>query len=120
MKTHKILYWSSTSLMILMVGVFSLADILQPESVKEMTLHLGLPIYLLPLFGTLKILGTTFAVVPALQRWREAAYAGIFYFFVGAMYCHMANGDEWTKLILPFTVLVISIVSYCYSNKRVA
>jgi len=117
MKTNKIIYWIATSVVILMVGVVSIGDLLKIEALKEAMQHIRFPDYVLPLFGTLKILGTLCIVVPALKRFREVAYAGIFYFFAGAVYCHVANGDELGRTLVPLIVLGISITSYVFSKK---
>ena len=119
MKTDKVIYWVSTSLLIIVVGVFSIADVLQLEAVKEATRHLGFPYYILPLFGCLKIAGTVCAVVPRFKRFREAAYAGIFFFFAGAFYCHIANGDAVKNTVVPFVVLAIAITSYVFQGSRI-
>lgn len=116
-KTEKTIYWIATSLVIVCVGVFSIGDLLKLEAVRAATTHLGFPVYVLPLFGTLKILGTICIVLPALKRFREAAYAGIFFFFFGAFYCHVANGDPFANTIVPLIILAIAIVSYIFSDQ---
>ncbi len=118
MKLNTAIYWAATGCMILGAGLFSIADIIQPPFIQEMTRHLGFPLYVLPLFGSLKIAGTVCAVLPALKRFREAAYAGIFYFFLGAAYCHLANGDGLGKAVLPLGILAASVVSYILSRNK--
>jgi hypothetical protein len=58
MDKSKILYWCSTSLVILAVGVGSIGDLVMLEAVKVATRNLHFPVYVLPLFGMLKIVGS--------------------------------------------------------------
>lgn len=117
MKKDKIIYWITTSLVILMVGLGSFVDLLGIDAIKKTTTSIGFPLYILPLFGTLKLLGTIVILVPKLARFKEAAYAGMVYYFVGATYCHLTLGDSIDKIMTPLFILAMVIVSYVYSNK---
>ena len=112
MLTNKVTYWVATTLVLLMAGLGGLADIFQVEAIRESTQGIGFPLYVLPFFGTLKILGSLAIIVPALSRFREAAYAGFIFYFIGAVYCHIAVGDGIDKIAPPLFILAMVILSY--------
>lgn len=114
---NTIIYWITTGLVILAVGLGSFADIFKIEAVKQGILHVGFPEYMLPFLGVMKLLGTITIVVPLLHRFREAAYAGVIFYFVGATYCHLAVGDGIDKYGPTLIILAITILSYWYSLK---
>ncbi|NJO03456.1 MAG: DoxX family protein [Bacteroidia bacterium] len=107
----------ATSLVILTVGLGSFADILKIEAVRESISRAGFPEYLLPFLGVMKLLGTTAIVVPAFSRFREAAYAGIIFYFIGASYVHFAIGDGLGGAAIPLFILAVTVVSYLYALK---
>ena len=115
MKNPRILYWISTSFVILIAGVGSIADLIPHEQIVATTTAIVFPLYVLPLFGTLKILGTAAITIPYFARFREAGYAGLIYYFVGALYCHLAVGDGMDKLVAPIFVLLMLVLSYLSS-----
>ncbi|MEM1323593.1 MAG: DoxX family protein, partial [Bacteroidota bacterium] len=71
----------------------------------------------LPFFGVMKILGTAAILIPAFSQFKEAAYAGLIFYFIGAVYCHIAVGDGADKFGAPLFILIAIIVSYIFSNK---
>jgi DoxX-like family len=73
MKKDKIIYWVSTSCVILFVGLGSLADFAKIEPIKESFKHIGFPEYIIPFFGVAKLLGTLAILIPALKRLKEVA-----------------------------------------------
>ena len=117
MKKNQIIYWISTALVILIAGIGSIADLIQIEPVRESITAIGFPLYVLPFFGVMKILGTAAITVPALARFKEAAYAGLVFYFLGAVYCHVAVGDGLDKLGAPLLILLAIGVSYIYSPR---
>jgi len=57
MKTNKWIYWITTVLLSIQMMATGIGDIIQAEPIVQSITALGFPIYLLPLFGVLKILG---------------------------------------------------------------
>jgi hypothetical protein len=67
-------YWFLTSLMSVLIIVFSIPDVIKhPEAVRIMK-NLGYPIYLLPFLGVMKTLGIIAIFVSAFQKAKEWAY----------------------------------------------
>jgi hypothetical protein len=117
MKKDKIIYWVSTFFVIIFVGLGSLADLFRIEPIRESFKHIRFPEYMIPFFGVAKLLATLAILIPALKRLKEAAYAGLIYYFIGATYCHLAVGDGIDKFGVTAFILVTIIVSFVYSNK---
>lgn len=114
MKQKNIIYWASTILVLLAVGLGSFADLLKIEAIKQSTAHIGFPEYIIPFLGVLKLLGSIVIVLPLAIRFREAAYAGMIFYFIGATYCHLAIGDGADKWGVTAFILIIILASYFY------
>jgi uncharacterized membrane protein YphA (DoxX/SURF4 family) len=114
MKQKTIIYWISTVLVLLAVGLGSFADLLKIDAIKQSTAHIGFPEYIIPFLGILKLLASITIVLPAAIRFREAAYAGMVFYFVGATYCHVAVGDGADKWGTTLVILIIILVSYFF------
>jgi hypothetical protein len=117
MKKDKIFYWVATSFVILFIGLGSFADLFIIDPIKESFKHIGFPEYMIPFFGLAKLFATLAILVPALKRFKEAAYAGLIYYFIGACYCHIAVGDGTDKYGITAFILATVIISFFYSNK---
>lgn len=117
MKKNKIVYWVATGLVILMVGLGSFADFMQIDAIKESISSIGFPLYMLPFFGVVKLLGTLAILVPTLRRFKEPGYIGMMFYFIGAIYCHIAVGDGIDKIGAPLFILIAIIISYVFSKK---
>ena len=117
MNKNKIIYWVATSLVILFIGLGSFADLFTIEPIKESFKHIGFPEYMIPFFGLAKLLATLAILIPTLKKFKEAAYAGLIYYFIGANYCHFAVGDGIDKYGITLFILLTVVVSYLFSNK---
>ena len=105
MKLIKIIYWVSTSIIILMIGAGSFADIFMIDAMRQSIKLHGFPEYVLPYFGITKLLAT-------FKRYKEVAYSGLFFYFVGAVYSHLAIGDSFARTASAIIPLAAVIVSY--------
>jgi hypothetical protein len=83
-KNAKTLYWIITSLMAAFMLLASIPDVLRLPQAVSIFGHLGYPVYLLPFLGTAKTLGIIAVLVPAFQRLKEWAYAGLVFDVIGA------------------------------------
>ena len=120
MKKFKIIYWIATGIIILMIGLGSFADIFMIDAMRESITTHGFPLYMLPFFGITKLLAVIVIVVPAFERLKEVAYGGLFFYFVGAVYSHLAIGDAlFGKTIGALIALIVVLVSYyCWLKLR--
>src|ERR1044072_4868829 len=113
MKKINIIFWISTGLLALLMGVGSISNVLkQPEAVA-MFQHLGYPVYLLPFLGVAKILGVIAIVIPGFPRLKEWAYAGLTYDLAGATYSSISIGEpisNWFFFFIGFAMIAASYI----------
>ena len=117
MNVTRLVFWASTALLALFLIGSGIGDIMLAEQIVQGMVHLGIPPYLLPFFGVLKLLGIITILTPALVRLREGAYAGMLFYALGAIYVHIAAGDAATQSAGGAIMLVLVLTSYLSSVK---
>ena len=105
-------YWGCTAALAFIIGGGGVADIIQPDNVVEVMLHLGYPLYFAAMLGVWKILGGIAIAAPGFPRLKEWAYAGIVIDLVGAAVSHAAVGDPVFRIAFPLVLLGVAAVSY--------
>lgn len=113
-RIHLILLWC----MLALNGMGALADLIPADAVVKSFTHHGLPLYFLPLFGLLKLGGGIALVIPALANLRREVLAGFIYYFVGAIYVHIAVNDL-PGLIAPVVYLGLAVATYLTRPKAI-
>ena len=120
MKKVNIIYWVSTSLLILSMAFSAIMGFVVNPQNTAMMQHIGYGPHVLPLLSVLKILGIIALLVPKFPRLKEWAYAGFTFDLTGAVYSFIAVGDpvsNWAPILLGFVFIA---VSYTYWYKKVA
>jgi heme A synthase len=84
---------------------------LSPPGVFGIT-QLGYPVYILPLLGAWKILGTAALLIPKFPLVKEWAYAGVFFLLTGAIFSHLAVGHSAVELIPSLLLLALTVLSW--------
>jgi len=112
MKTNKWIYWIATVLLSLQLVFTGVADIMLPEEMVTSLSRLGIPLYLMPLLGVLKILGAVTILLVKNQHLKIGAYAGILFYGLGIIYIHLAFGDPITSAFPGLLFIVFNLVSY--------
>jgi len=121
-KKNKIIYWIATiwlSLGMFSTGIVQLLRLKDqggataPGGAGSLT-HLGYPIYLLSLLGTLKILGVITVLVPKFTLAKEWAYAGFFFIMTGAIFSHIETGDPFSETFPSLLLLILTVVSWYF------
>lgn len=117
MKTNKIIFWVTTTLIFLFEGVMP-AFTSQTEMAKEGIRHLGYPDYFGVMLTVFKVLGALALIIPQVPaRVKEWAYAGFVIDFAGA-FISLAVVDGFVSgTFFPLVVLLVLIVSYVYYHK---
>jgi uncharacterized membrane protein YphA (DoxX/SURF4 family) len=113
-KRNKIVYWIATvwlALGMVSTGIVQLLKI--PEEVNMFT-RLGYPSYLLTMLGIWKLLGVVAVLIPKFPLAKEWAYAGFFFVMSGALFSHLANGDEAKEFFGPALLLVLTGLSWYF------
>lgn len=115
MKSTKIIYWATTSLLVIFEGVIP-ALTSHTQLAKEGVAHLGYPDYFRVMLTCFKVVGALVLILPMLKgRYKEWAYAGFGCNFIAATVSHAAvdgfNGQTFFPLI-ALAILVVSYISY--------
>ncbi|OXA95894.1 DoxX family protein [Flavobacterium hercynium] len=112
-----IVYWVTT-IFVAFVGFAGILNILQLESLVKVNRELGLPQYLMPFLGTVKVLGAVAILIPGFKKFHEAAYFGFIFYFIGATYVLIANGGGLDKYGVTILIIVATVISYRTFLKR--
>ncbi len=117
MKKNKIIYWSVTGIVGVMM-LFSAYSYFTNPKVSEGFQFLGFPPYFRVELGIAKLIGAFVLLVPAIpRRVKEWAYAGFALTFVSAVIAHFIKGDA-AGAIMPIAFLVLLIVSWVFLDKQ--
>lgn len=117
MKTNKIIFWVTTTLIFLFEGVMP-ALTSQTEMAKEGIRHLGYPEYFGVMLTVFKVLGALALIIPQVPaRVKEWAYAGFAIDFIAAFVSNAAVDGFKGTTFFPLLVFAVLIVSYIYYHK---
>lgn len=111
-KRNKIIYWIATVWLSLGMASTGIVQLIKTKEEAAMMAHLGYPLYFLTIIGVWKILGVVAVLAPKFPLVKEWAYAGFFFVASGALFSHMASGDEAKEFFGPALLLVLTIVSW--------
>ena len=114
MKRDKIIYWIATGLISVAMLLSAFLYLTGSEELLKSFAAIGLPVYLVMLLGTAKLIGAILLLAPVAARYKEWTYAGFLFTFGGAVWVHAATATPW---VAPLLFLVVLVVSYVYWNK---
>ncbi|MBN8680992.1 MAG: DoxX family protein [Chitinophagales bacterium] len=116
MKKDKMIYWTTTGIISLMM-LFSGYMYFQNPTVGEGFKQLGFPDYFRVELGIAKIIAALVLIIPQMPvRVKEWAYAGLGIVFISAAIAHAINGDT-PGMGAPMVFLLILFVSNVYLHK---
>jgi hypothetical protein len=113
-KRNKIIYWIATIWLALGMTSTGIVQIIKLKEEVDMMTHLGYPLYFLTLLGVWKILGVIAILIPKFPLLKEWTYAGFFFAMSGAIFSHLAVGDDAITLFGPTLLLVLTIISWYF------
>jgi len=113
-KRNKIIYWVSTLWLALGMLSTGIVQLLKVKEEADMFLRLGYPGYLLTILGVWKIVGVVAILVPKFPLLKEWAYAGFIFTMSGAVFSHLASGDDTIEFFGPVLLLVLTVVSWYF------
>jgi len=111
-KRNKIIYWIATIWLALGMAATAIVQLLKVKDEADRMAHLGYPLYFLTLLGIWKILGVAAVLIPKFALLKEWAYAGFFFAMSGAVFSHLAIGDEMLTLFGPLLLLALTVISW--------
>ena len=113
-KRNKIIYWISTIWLALGMVSTGGVQLMKVKAEVDMMTHLGYPLYFLTILGIWKMLGVVAVLFPKFPLLKEWAYAGFFFAMSGAIFSHLASGDEAKDFFGPTLLLVLTVVSWYF------
>lgn len=117
MKSTKITYWVTTTLLFLMEGLMP-ALTSQTEMGKEAISHLGYPAYFGIALTCFKVLGALTLIIPQIPgRLKEWAYACFFIEFLFAAISHVAIDGIIGETFIPLIAVAVLLLSYSSYHK---
>ena len=121
-KRNKIIYWIATIWLALGMVSTGIVQFLKLKDEADMFTHLGYPAYLLTILGIWKFLGVIVILIPKFPLLKEWAYAGFFFAMSGAVFSHLASGDNAKELFGPVLLLILTGISWYFrpADKKVA
>lgn len=115
--TNKIIYWTATSLVSLMM-LFSAYAYFTDPNVSAGFSAMGFKDFFRIELGIAKIIGAFVLLLPVSPKLvREWAYAGFGITFISAFIAHSANGDPASTLVMPIVALALLAVSRVFLSK---
>ncbi|MEO5977214.1 MAG: DoxX family protein [Chryseolinea sp.] len=114
LKRNKIIYWVATLWLSLGMISTGIVQLIKMKEEADMFTRIGYPSYLLTILGVWKILGVIAVLIPKFPLLKEWAYAGFFFAMSGAIFSHLAVGDEAKELFGPMLLIVLNIVSWYF------
>ena len=115
MKTTKIIYWVTTSIICLFA---STAIFMNSEMAKEGTAHVGIPRWLGLEISIGQLIGLVLLIVPMVPaRVKEWAYVGFGILYISAVVAHLAVGDPLGNTIMAIVFFGLLITSYVNFHK---
>jgi hypothetical protein len=113
-KRNKIIYWIATLWLALGMLSTAIVQLLKVKDEADMMAKLGYPLYLLTLLAIWKLLGVIAVLIPKFGLVKEWAYAGFFFAMSGAVYSHLAIGDDSITLFGWVLLLLLTVLSWYF------
>jgi len=115
MKTTKIIYWVTTSIICLFA---SSAIFMNSKMAIEGTTHLGIPRRLGLEVSIGQLIGLVLLIIPAVPaRFKEWAYVGFGIMYITATVAHIAVGDPFSNTVMAIVFFGLLLVSYTGYHK---
>ncbi len=115
MKKDKIIYYSVTGLLTLLMLFSAGMYLFNHEAVVGMFTNFGYPTYIIYPYAAAKLLGVVAIWFVANKTIKEWAYSGFFFAFILAFFAHVMIGDG--EQMGAIIAMILLIVSYIYSKK---
>lgn len=113
-KSTRIIYWVATIWLALGMLAGGLQQIFQTKGFVDIMVHLNYPLYLMYVLGIWKVLGVIVILVPKFNLLKEWAYAGFFFVMSGAVFSHLAVGDNMKGIYPALTLLLLTVISWYF------
>lgn len=113
MKRRKIIYWTASALVAIILGVSGVLSALHAAPMMTALHHLGYPSYFINILAVGKIIGLVVFLAPKMPKLKEWAYCGFTITILSACYSHLSSGDGWLAAE-PLATFVALVISYAF------
>ena len=118
MKSTKIIYWVTTSIICLFA---STAIFMNTKMAIDGATHLGIPHYLGLEVSIGQLIGLVLLIIPAVPaRFKEWAYVGFGIMYLTALNAHLSVSDPIANSIIAIVFFILLLVSYTSYHKILA
>ncbi len=118
MKSTKIIYWVTTSIICLFA---STAIFMNTKMAIDGATHLGIPHYLGLEVSIGQLIGLVLLIIPAVPaRFKEWAYVGFGIMYLTALNAHLSVSDPIANSIMAIVFFILLLVSYTSYHKILA
>lgn len=111
MKAKIVTYWIATLLLCAFMAFSAFSYLTHQPKMVEAFMSLGYPMYFMTILAVAKTLGILALLTPGLPRLKEWAYAGFTFTFLGAVWSHLAMGQN-QAVLMPLVSLALLAISY--------
>lgn len=111
-KTKSVAFWIATGLLSSGMLLGGIGQILKAKFNVDGIIHLGYPVYVLPILGTWKVLAVLVILIPNYLLAKEWAYAGLFFLLSGGVISHFASGDGMVGALPVLVFMCLTIASW--------
>lgn len=118
-KTTNIIFWVVTGLLAVFMVFSGFGSITSNEDIVAAVTGMGYPAYFVPFIGAMKILGGLTILLVKIPQIKIGAYAGAFFWVIGAIYSHIAHGDAIGDFALMIVALILAGASFFLWNKYI-
>lgn len=113
-KRNKIIYWIATIWLAVAMIASGIQQIFTIGGFVEIMKKLAYPTYFSVILGVWKMAGVVVLLIPKFPLLKEWAYAGFFFAMSGAIFSHLAVGDDAAELFAPTFLLLLTAVSWYF------
>jgi len=111
-KLSTILYWTTTGLLSAFLLFVAFNHISMSPDMLKGTAALGFPARMMPFLGAMKILGVLAILASYRHDLTVGAYAGVFFYGLGAAALHLTAGETIGQAFPALLVSVLALASY--------
>ena len=120
MKKLNIIYWITTSLILLLMLWSAIGSFMSNPEGQKMMDAMGYKPYVFHFLAVAKILGIIAILTPGFPKIKEWAYAGFTFDLLGATYSMYASNFPISNWAPMFVFIGLLACSYIFYHKRIA
>jgi hypothetical protein len=118
MKARNLTYWIATALIAFDATIAGTTYLFHAPFLMKAFAHMGYPSYFINILGVAQLLGASVLLLPGNVTFKEWAYAGFGFIYLGGAISHWVSGDG-AESLEPVVLLMVLAASYLTRTARV-